>query len=145
MKLDKLPRTPNGKLDRRTLPTPELTHSHTEKILAQPETQTQKAVAEIWSRLLGLERVGIHDNFFDLGGHSLLATQLIARLRAKFSIELALRDFLQCSTIYGLANAIEEAIVSRSSEEKLHEALVFLKDLEEEGVRSLLAAPGTGG
>lgn len=145
MKLDQLPRTPNGKIDRRALPTPELTYWHNEKIWVQPETQTQKAVAEIWSRLLGVERPGIHDNFFDLGGHSLLATQLIGQLRARFSIDLALRDFLQCSTIDGLANAIEEAIVSRSSEEKLHEAMGFLRGLEEEDVPGLLAAPGTGG
>jgi aryl carrier-like protein len=63
----------------------------------------------IWSELLGLARVGIHDNFFESGGHSLLATQLISRVREKFQVEIALRQLFERPTIDLFAAVIEEA------------------------------------
>ncbi|MDH1633652.1 non-ribosomal peptide synthetase, partial [Pseudomonas mosselii] len=75
--LDSWPLTPNGKLDRKALPQPDVQARQYEA----PEGQTEVLLAEIWSQLLGVERVGRHDNFFELGGHSLLAVTLTARLR----------------------------------------------------------------
>jgi acyl carrier protein len=68
----------------------------------------EQAIAELWQQLLGVEQVGIHDNFFtDLGGHSLLATQVISRLRNIFQVELSQQHFFETSTVAELALAIE--------------------------------------
>ncbi|WP_213781852.1 MupA/Atu3671 family FMN-dependent luciferase-like monooxygenase, partial [Caballeronia sp. dw_276] len=75
--LDAMPLTPNGKLDRRALPVPELEQAGT-GVYVEPRTATERTIAAIWSQVLGRERVGALDDFFDLGGHSLLATQVIA-------------------------------------------------------------------
>jgi acyl carrier protein len=69
--------------------------------------------AEIWGHILGLERIGIHDNFFVLGGHSLLATQVIAQLRDAFQIEIPLRDFFEAPTVAELAAVIEDVLIER--------------------------------
>ncbi|MGX7825160.1 non-ribosomal peptide synthetase/MFS transporter [Actinokineospora sp. 24-640] len=76
--LDALPLTPNGKLDRKALPAPQVTRSGE---LVEPRTDTERALAAIWTEVLNLPAVGIDDDFFDLGGHSLLATQVVARVR----------------------------------------------------------------
>jgi len=74
-----------------------------------PRTPVEQTLASIWSELLGLARVGIHDNFFESGGHSLLATQLISRVREKFQVEVALRQLFERPTIELFATVIEEA------------------------------------
>jgi acyl carrier protein len=105
--LDALPRTPHGKLDRRALPEPDQSRPEVEKNLVAPRTPVEEAIVEIWREVLSLDRVGIHDNFFELGGHSLLATQVISRLRAAFSVELALRSLFESPTVAGLAERID--------------------------------------
>jgi amino acid adenylation domain-containing protein len=101
--LERLPLTPNGKVDRRALPPPDHRAARVEESLVAPRTPVEEALAEIWSQLLGLERVGIRDSFFDLGGHSLLATQVVARVRDTFQIDLPLRRFFQTPTVADLA------------------------------------------
>ncbi|HEY4058609.1 MAG TPA: amino acid adenylation domain-containing protein, partial [Kofleriaceae bacterium] len=98
--LSALPLTVNGKLDRRALPTPTMT-SGAEYVA--PRTAVEEAIATTWRELLGVERVGIRDDFFALGGHSLLATRLVARLRAQFAIDLPVRAIFEAKTIEGLA------------------------------------------
>jgi acyl carrier protein len=66
-------------------------------------------LAAIWAEVLKLERIGIHDNFFDLGGHSLMATQVVSRIRASFQVELPLRSLFEIPTVAALAGAIERA------------------------------------
>ncbi|MFN4934007.1 non-ribosomal peptide synthetase, partial [Bradyrhizobium sp.] len=78
--LERLPLTPNGKLDRKALPAPE-DDAYAVRAYAPPQGETEAAVARIWSELLGIERIGRHDNFFALGGHSLLAVTLVERMR----------------------------------------------------------------
>ncbi|MFC4061556.1 amino acid adenylation domain-containing protein [Planomonospora corallina] len=78
--LDALPLSPNGKLDRGALPAPQATRDATAE-LVEPETATERMLAGIWTEVLGVERLGVHDDFFDSGGHSLLATQVVARIR----------------------------------------------------------------
>ena len=75
-----------------------------------PRTSTEMALANIWSELLGIEQIGIHDNFFDLGGHSLLATQLVARIRDRFKVELPVRTIFDHAKLSDLAVAIDEAV-----------------------------------
>lgn len=105
--LDRLPLTPNGKLDRHALPTPAADRPDLENRYAAPRNDTERAMAQAWSEVLGVAQVGIHDSFFDLGGHSLLATQVISRLRDSLRVELPLRVLFEKPTIAALAEAIE--------------------------------------
>src|ERR1700730_6566047 len=104
--LDALPLTPSGKLDRNALPAPDQ-QPVTE--YTPPRTETEKVLAGLWAETFGLERVGIHDNFFDLGGHSLLVTHLISKIRAAFEVELPLGTLFEVSTIAGLAERLDQA------------------------------------
>jgi len=106
--LDELPLLPNGKIDRRALPAPEAVRPDLPHAFIAPRTGIERSLAGLWSDLLGLPQVGIHDNFFDLGGHSLLTTQLISRVRELFQVELPLRQVFQQPTIAALAIVIEQ-------------------------------------
>ncbi|HEX7733375.1 MAG TPA: amino acid adenylation domain-containing protein, partial [Ktedonobacteraceae bacterium] len=86
------PLTPNGKLDRRALPAPAASRPHLETRYQPPRTPLEELVAALWSEVLRVEQIGVHDDFFALGGHSLLATQVIARARSLFQLELPLRS-----------------------------------------------------
>jgi acyl transferase domain-containing protein len=91
-----------------------------------PRNEVEQSLAGIWQKLLGIEQIGIHDNFFDLGGHSLLATQLISQLREAFQIELPLRAFFEAATIAELAVVIEEILIGEMealSEEEAERSL----------------------
>ncbi len=105
--LDKLPLTPNGKIDRKALPVPEKETADGSGS-APPRTATEEMVAGIWQDVLGLERIGATDSFFDLGGHSLLATRVVARVRQAFGLELPLRAMFESPTPAGMAAAIDE-------------------------------------
>ncbi|MBC1281330.1 non-ribosomal peptide synthetase, partial [Nostoc sp. UCD121] len=103
--LESLPLTPNGKVDRRALPAPDLQSEQKEKYVP-PRTPIEEMLAQIWTQVLKLERVGIHDNFFEVGGHSLLATQMLSRIRNIFKVELPLRELFARATIAELAQSI---------------------------------------
>jgi amino acid adenylation domain-containing protein len=124
--LDVLHLTPNGKVDRRNLPAPEGARPRLETEYASPETEVEEALAAIWAEVLGLDRVGVHDDFFALGGHSLLATQVVARIRERLHIDFQLITLFQLPTVAELAVAVEEAILDR------------IERLEEEEVQALL-------
>ncbi len=100
-----LPRTPNGKTDRRALPAPEWEGSG-EGYVA-PTTPTEEGIAAAWAEVLRVERVGIHDNFFALGGHSLLATRVVSRLRQELGRDVPLRAMFENPTVAGLAAAVD--------------------------------------
>jgi len=104
--LSQLPLTPNGKVDRKALPAPDLAASLSTKFVA-PETTTEKTLADIWTEVLGIKQVGIHDNFFDLGGHSLMATQVVSRIREALSVELPLQSLFEKTDIGSLAKELE--------------------------------------
>ncbi|MGE6577244.1 amino acid adenylation domain-containing protein [Paenibacillus xylanexedens] len=105
IQLERLPLTTNGKVDRRSLPAPEESlqpgEGHT-----LPRTPLEASLAEIWKSVLGLEHIGVHDNFFDLGGHSLRATTLVSKVHQELNVELPLRDVFRYSTIEQMALAI---------------------------------------
>jgi amino acid adenylation domain-containing protein len=103
-----LPLTPNGKLDRKALPAPDQ-HAVATREYEAPQDGTERALAAIWQELLGLERVGRHDHFFDLGGHSLLAVRMVARVQATLGADVALRDVFAQSTLSGLARIVADA------------------------------------
>jgi len=104
--LERLPLTPNGKLDRRVLPAPLPTAIEAVRADEPPADPVEEWVAELWQELLGLERVGRHDNFFDLGGHSIVATRVVSRLEQDLGVEIPLRSLFETPTVAGLANRI---------------------------------------
>ena len=91
--LESLPQTRHGKIDRRTLPAPREQDFARAESFAAPRTPVEELLAGMWQEVLGVERVGIDDDFFDLGGHSLLATQITARIREMFKVEISLPSF----------------------------------------------------
>ena len=106
--LDMLPLTPTGKVDRRALPAPDASRPDLAGAFVAPRNSVEEILAAIWAKLLKIESVGIHDNFFDIGGHSLLATQAISRIAKVFHVELRLRSLFENPTISALARCIEE-------------------------------------
>ena len=107
--LDTLPLTLNGKVDRRALPAPDLSHLELDSAFVTPRTPIEEMLTGIWEEVLKVTGVGIHDNFFELGGHSLLATQVISRIRDTFQLELPLRSLFETPTVATLAVRFESA------------------------------------
>ncbi|HSK77764.1 MAG TPA: amino acid adenylation domain-containing protein [Thermoanaerobaculia bacterium] len=105
--MESLPRTPNGKVDRRALEriAPEMGRGAEE--LVAPRTPAEELLAGIWAQVLGLERVGVEQSFFELGGHSLLATQVTSRVKDVFGVELPLRRLFATPTVAALAADLE--------------------------------------
>ncbi len=106
--LEALPLTSNGKLDRRALPAPAWTGD--QDAFVAPRTPLEELVAGLWAGVLGVERVGVEDNFFALGGHSLLATQVLARIHSSLGVELPLRELFAAPTVAGVAERLALAL-----------------------------------
>ncbi len=126
--LDSLPLTSHGKIDRRALPAPDAERPALAEVFLAPQTPTEKSLAAIWTKLLGINRVGINDNYFDLGGDSLLATQLVSQVRRVFEVELPLVDLFQHPTLAELAASIEEIIIDQMEEISDEEAEQLLRN-----------------
>jgi len=113
--LDALPLTPNGKVDRKVLPAPDQGRSALSTDLLAPRTATEETLARIWAGVLGLDRVGVTDNFFDLGGHSLLALHVITHIRTHFGLDLPLGTMFRNSTVEKMASLIDGEVTTSSS------------------------------
>ncbi len=107
IRLDKLPLSPNGKVDRKALPLPQVPTSQERPATTGPQTPTQATLVEIWSQVLQRDDIGIFDNFFDLGGDSLLATQILSRIRTTLQLPISLRALLERPTLADLATHIQ--------------------------------------
>jgi acyl carrier protein len=105
-----------------------------------PRSETERTVAAVWQELLGLDHVGIHDDFLQLGGHSLLATQVAARLRSIFGVELPLRSFLEAPTVEGLSLAIERERLEQADSDTVADLLGEITQLSAAEISGLLAA-----
>ena len=105
--LDSLPLTGSGKVDRKRLPEPDESRRQIDEPFVAPRTAQENALAAIWRELLGLEQVGVRDDFFSLGGHSLLALRVVARIRAALGVDLPLRALFEAPRIEDLALRVE--------------------------------------
>ncbi|MFE7467008.1 condensation domain-containing protein, partial [Streptomyces sp. NPDC057499] len=104
--LEELPLNANGKLDRKALPAPEFTADHDARVA--PRTDTERVLASVWGEVLGLQDVGVHDNFFDLGGDSIISLQVVSRAR-RAGLAVSSRDVFQHPTIAALATQVDLA------------------------------------
>ena len=107
MFLQKLPVTPNRKVDRNALPAPDAERPDIGKQFISPETATEKKLADIFSQILGIENVGLKDSFFELGGHSLSAVQAVIRIHQAFGIDISMLSFFNSATLEDLASLID--------------------------------------
>jgi amino acid adenylation domain-containing protein len=135
--LESLPLTPNGKLDRRALPQ-KCDRVSEETAFTEPQTPTEKELAQIWMAVLELEKIGINESFFDIGGHSLMAMQLVSRVRSYFGVELALCDFFAAPTIQKLAELVEEEILANADSNQIDELLDLLENIEGESAQPVM-------
>ena len=110
VRLECLPLSLNGKIERSALPAPNKSRPELMATFVAPRTHVEEMLARIWAELLKLDRIGIHDNFFDLGGHSLLATQVISRVHNTFRAKLPLRAIFEAPTVAGLAERIDSTV-----------------------------------
>ena len=104
--LEKLPLSPNGKVDRKNLPAPDYTRPELAREFLGTRTPTEEVIAGIWAEVLKLDQVGAQDDFFELGGHSLLATQVVSRIRQAFQVELPLRALFEAPTVSRLSQRV---------------------------------------
>ena len=137
--LDAFPLTPNGKVDRQALPAPDQARPELEESFVAPRSPAEELLAGMWAEVLGLERVGIHDNFFDLGGHSLLATLVMSRVREALQVELSLLSLFETPTVDGLINAITQICGGREVVEEIARTLKELEQLSEEDAKMKLS------
>ncbi|HEX2643405.1 MAG TPA: phosphopantetheine-binding protein, partial [Thermoanaerobaculia bacterium] len=106
-----------------------------------PRTDTERAVTEVWQRLLGLEQVGAHDSFFDLGGDSLMATQVLTRIREGFGVQVQLPEFFELPTPAALAERIGAGRPAAGTED-IADLIAQVDDLSPEEVERMLAERG---
>lgn len=128
--LPAFPLMPNGKLDRKRLPQPDI-GARLGKSYAAPRTATEEILAGIWAEVLGVEKVGIEDNFFELGGHSLLATQLVSRICIRFGIDLQLKTLIETTTVERLAAKVDLLVWAKDQMDAVqHSDELELEDIE---------------
>ncbi|MGO3343837.1 MAG: amino acid adenylation domain-containing protein [Marinomonas sp.] len=126
--LDAMPLSPSGKRDRKALPSPEWNQVH----YRAPESELEQWFANTWQRVLGVDKVGLDDNFFALGGHSLLATKIVSLAQKELAVELTLKDFFAASSLQALTDNLESHYQNQheSEQEELDAMAALMDDLE---------------
>lgn len=137
--LARLPLTATGKIDRRALPLPSQARPDLETPFVAPRTPLEEALAQIWTEVLSVDQVGIHDNFLELGGHSLAATQVISRVIDRFRIELPLKFLFDSPTVADMAAVITQNQAKKAGQEELARVLAEVESLSDEEARQRLA------
>ncbi|MGH8082209.1 MAG: non-ribosomal peptide synthetase, partial [Lysobacter sp.] len=128
MTLERMPLTPNGKLDRRALPAPE-GDAFAQQLYEEPLGDIENNLAAVWMELLKLPRVGRHDHFFEIGGHSLMATQLVSRIRREWELDIPLSEVFSNPTLSGLSGVIVDYELSAFDPQDIA-SLLTEQDLE---------------
>jgi len=125
--LDQLPLNATGKLDRAAMPQPDRSHRECESAITAPRNAVEEILVEIFAEVLRVEKVGIHDNFFDFGGHSLLATRIVTRIRKMFNTELPLRNFFENPTVAEIAEFLKS---HEPVPGKMEEKMMLMRKIE---------------
>jgi amino acid adenylation domain-containing protein len=139
--LQALPLTPSGKVDRRAVAEQAQIMARRAADYTPARTPLERDLAGIWAQLLGVERVGVHDDFFALGGHSLLAARVVARVRSELAVELPLHSLFAHSTIASLSPEIVR-LMGASEEDETYRLMAELEGLSDEEAQRLLAEQG---
>jgi amino acid adenylation domain-containing protein len=128
--LEAFPVTPNGKLDRRALPPPNGTRPDLARSYVAPQSPVEEALAAIWRAVLGVDRVGLDDDFFDLGGHSMLAVRMLTKVHDELGLELSLGAVFEHSTIRELAGSMTAELLGQQDEAELADLLAEVEASE---------------
>jgi acyl-CoA synthetase (AMP-forming)/AMP-acid ligase II/acyl carrier protein len=138
-RVDKMPLTVNGKVDKKELAQMGQGGSHVGKRrYEKPTNSVEKKIADVWGKALGLEKVGINENFFELGGHSLMATQVVSRLRTEFSVDLPLISIFEKPTVRQLAWLVIETQLAVMDSDELNGILAEVDGMTDDGAKTLL-------
>lgn len=139
--LDALPLTPNGKVDRRSLPVPDQVRPALDAEYIAPRNPVEEVLVGVWCEVLGLDRIGVNDNFFDLGGHSLKATQIVSRVNDAFRVRTTLQSLFENPTVALSAQALERLGAETGTDvAQLAQVLTELNRLSDAEIDTLLAA-----
>jgi amino acid adenylation domain-containing protein len=138
--LEEMPLTMNGKIDRRRLPIVEGMGWRVEQEYVAPRTPVEETLVGIFEEVLKLDRVGIHDNFFEIGGHSLLVTQVISRVRSTFEVAIDVNSIFEAETVAKLAEMLIAREPKPGQMEKIAMILTKLSNMTDEDVEAELAA-----
>lgn len=136
--LEQMPVNAVGKIDRKALPAPAQDDIAAARDFVAPRTPIEQTLADIVVDVLKLERVGVHDNFFDLGGHSMMATRVISRLRQIFQVDIPLRSLFEAPTIEGLALSIAKMQAAQEDQDQMNQLLAEIEQLSEADAARLL-------
>ena len=136
--LDSLPVVGIGKVNRQALPDPGESRPNLDTPFSFPRNPVEELLAQIWAQVLALDRVGIHDNFFDLGGHSLAATRVVSRIFQEFQLEIPLQSLLQCPTVAALSAVIDEYQGKKLGDAELERILTEIESLSNEQAQILV-------
>jgi len=137
--MEALPLTPNSKVDRRALPEPSTIRPSLDAPFVPPRTPVEQLLSGIWTEVLGLDRVGIHDNFLDLGGNSLLAARVISRILAALHVDLPMRSLFDAPTIAEMAAVIACNQGDKVDRSDLFHVLTEMESLSDEEAQRFLA------
>jgi hypothetical protein len=136
--LVQMPLTPNGKVDRKRLPAPDASRDAGDTEYVAPRDAVEEVLAAIWAEVLGVERVGVNDNFFALGGHSLLATRVVSRVRESLRVQVPLRAVFESPTVAELAPATAAHESQPGATAKIARIIVRMKNMSAEEKRRML-------
>ena len=132
IRIDKIPLTASGKVDKKSLPKPEGIAVKSEVEFVEPRSETETIIANIVANVLNIEKVGVYDNFFELGGHSMLAMQVIAKINEQFRVEIPIKSLFENPTIDGIGKAIFEAQILEQTDDELEELLKEIGGIPDE-------------
>jgi acyl-coenzyme A synthetase/AMP-(fatty) acid ligase/acyl carrier protein len=139
LRLEVIPLTPNGKVDRKALPDPARSRPELANAYVPPRTTTEEILVRIWAEVLSLDDVGIHDNFFDLGGHSLAAARVVSRVLKQFQLEIPLQALFESPTVAEMSALINEHQGKKLSGKELEQILTELESLSDDEAQKRLS------
>ena len=138
MRLDKLPLTSNGKIDRHALPLPDNKRPELSAVFVSPRNEVEEQLVQIWQELLDVSPIGVHDDFFELGGHSLAASRVVSRVLREFRLEIPLRSLFMSPTIADMAAIVVAHLDEKLYEQSFNRILNELESLTEDEAKKLV-------